>query len=887
MSSTAARDREAGVPDWIARYWGKAQPRDAVGQQWHPLAYHQLDVAACASVLLALRPSWLHALVRALGSGATAPGARALALRLAAGHDAGKWGAFQAVAPEAILTLIGSSPGSGPGASGDWRHDNVGLGLMLGDDEEWPEVPPLLWDMLGDLPDEEAVARLLASPAACHHGRPTAGDIRVRSSVPSQPEADARAFAGACAALFPDEPSLPAGEAFARRASLVLAALVNVADWLGSDEGTFPYEPPLHDLAAYWEIALCRAGKAVHRAGLRAPSPPAGVSFAALYPAIGNPSPLQTCADVLPLPEGPFLVVVEETTGGGKTEAAMVLAARMIASGHASGVFLGLPTTVTADQQASRQALIRRALFADDTVPTMTVAHSGAGAGLLGGGAADLGAWLADDRRRRLLADVCVGTIDQALLAALPAKYSAVRIAGLIGKVLVVDEAHAYDAYTRTLLRQLLALHGALGGSAILLSATLPRDVKADLVKSYSVAAELPPVGEEALEQAAYPLVTVHSGSGTEIHRPDPAPNAPADRPLRFVRSIAEAEDEVLEAAEQGACVAWVRNTVDQAIEAARALQGRWHDVMLLHSRFAEVDRDAITASVLRRFGPASIGEERRGGIVVATAVIEQSLDLDFDMMVVDLKPVEGVVQALGRARRHRRDAQGNRVVGPDARPPQAMVVVAPDPTGAVHADWYSALMDRAAFVHPDPACLWRTARVLEQAGTVAYAGMRAMVDDVHGSEDAPEALWAARNRALGDRAAEAGQAQRFREDWGPDVGYVHRTRAWDDEKVPTRLGDTVEVVFVVGRDGTVGPYVARSWADGRMRLRASQAARLPQADPDDPRIAAPLRACPNARVVVVAAAGNGDLSTTGCRLTREYGLEWVAAGPGASSDVD
>ena len=80
-------------------FWGKAQPTDAAGSSWHPIAYHQLDVAACALELLERRPLALQTASRLLGL--DADDANRFLVALVALHDIGKFTpAFQSMSPD-------------------------------------------------------------------------------------------------------------------------------------------------------------------------------------------------------------------------------------------------------------------------------------------------------------------------------------------------------------------------------------------------------------------------------------------------------------------------------------------------------------------------------------------------------------------------------------------------------------------------------------------------------------------------------------------------------------------------------------------------------------------------------------------------------------------
>ena len=789
----------------------------------HPLLAHSLDVAAVALLL----PRRLK-----FGLAGQTMGF------LVALHDIGKFSRpFQAKAAEYWpVAALGSlttanQPPSGPG------HDALGLYLLR--------------DVLGQrldevLPPREGSRRgwtdahrgHLFRALAGHHGRP-----------PQEPEvapgrnvlcegclASARNFVEAMYEVFRPSPlTRPTEQHDVARLGWHLAGLVTLADWLGSRQAWFPYVPPeaVADPAAYlWSHALPLAAAALAASGLSAATPSPFTGLRGLFPVIALPSPVQRWAETVPLPAGPVLAVIEDVTGSGKTEAAVTLAHRLLAAGRADGIFLGLPTMATASAMFGRLADSYRGLFAPEARPSLALAHSRADldprfAAALQPEAlppakrtvdpadepaeAHCAAWLAEDRRRALLAQVGVGTLDQALLAALPVRHAPLRLKGLTGKVLIVDEAHAFDPYMRRELVALLRFHAALGGSAVLLSATLPHAVRQGLVDAFRDGLGAAP---QALVHREYPLATLATIDGSEETPCDVRPGLARRVAATRLANEEVAVDRIVTAAATGAAVAWVRNTVDDAIVAADALRARGLTPLLFHARFVMVDRLAIEAEVLRRFGRDSVGEARRC-VLVATQVIEQSLDLDFDLLCTDLAPADLLIQRAGRLWRHQRDSRP--VPGPE------LLVVSPEPVADPPADWIARPLPGTAAVYRDPALLWRSAReVFARGALTTPQDMRPLIEatfDRATDGAVPAALAIASDRAEGKEMAEVGIAsQNVLDVWR---GYNRDAGLWESEtRTPTRLEDrpTVSLRLARLRDGIVVPYAEnpdprRAWA--------------------------------------------------------------------------
>lgn len=798
------------ISGFFRHCWGKARPVEGASFAFHPNWCHGLDVAAVAAELMDRLPATACEIARPLGLDEAE--CLPLVLTLATLHDIGKFTlAFQLKKPELWPPIFGDVPRTVP-----WpiRHDAAGAFLF-----RRPELATVMNEHLG--PRWPDLSDGLLPAVVGHHGKPVEPDgaLNLDRIAPDPLLEGARNFTLQVLDLLRPAPlgdgaSARSGHRWERAGQLCswpLSGLLVLADWIGSNQDWFPYADPNVDFAGYWARTRQNAKFAVERAGIgRA----AGGSYLGVTALLNgrSPGPMQDFLDQIPLPPGPSLVVIEDVTGSGKTEAAIALAWRLIAAGHAEGIAMALPTMATANAMFDRIAPRARTIFAAHGQPSLSLAHGrsglhdGFGAIALGRNTTMLEtdvelaedsalvcpAWIASETRRAFLADLGIATIDQALLAVLAAKYQSVRLAGLVGKVLIVDEVHAYDSYMLAELERLLTFHAALGGSTILLSATLPLSRRHRLAKAFAAGLDRPP---PAFSASGFPLATIVHRSG-ECETPLPVRDGLGRRVrVRLIHDVGEAYDLIAKANRSGAAVAYVRNTVDDVLDAADAMTARGIDATVFHARFTAGDRQAIEAEVLKRFGPDS-GDERRG-IVVASQVIEQSLDLDFDLFVTDLAPIDLIIQRAGRLWRHRRGSR------PIASP--ELVVVSPRPVENAGRDWLKSLFPRAGGIYPNHARLWLTAKLLSEKGVIATPeDSRELVEAVYGEDAiaaAPPALERTGLEAEGqDRAATAIAHLNL---LPFKAGYSRSTGAWDsDIRTPTRLGDERTTVRLGRWDG-------------------------------------------------------------------------------------
>lgn len=630
------------------RLWAKSG--EAPG---HGLLAHLLDVAAVAEVLLEHEPpATLEHFARQFGLPVPAFARHAAAL--AGLHDFGK----------AI-----------PGFQDKWpegRQADEALGLpfpprSLSVAEHACASAALLWEHLSGLGIPHLLwIRHALQAISAHHGYHFNQPEFNRARPPFEPAAWAEArreiFAAYWAVLAPQ--GIPQVEALSLPAVQWLAGLTSVADWIGSNPDWFPQGERQDSLADYHADACRRAGRALAAIGwsrsavlLREAATVDQLIGRIVQRPESSARPLKREADrLLDGVRGPALLLVEAPMGEGKTELAFLAHLRLQAVNRHRGLYVALPT------QATGNALFRRALsflraFAGDAALDMQLVHGGAALSddvrrlhdIHGapGESVTSSAWFSQ-RRRPLLSPYGVGTVDQALFAALNVKHHFVRLWGLANRVVVLDEVHAYDSYTGGLIEALLRWLKALGSSVVLMSATLPAQRRAALLRAWGVADEDAPV-------PAYPRLLLADERGLQGA-------TCASRPLPSIRlqavgaELDSLADCALACLRGGGCGALIVNTVDRAQTLYLGLRERLGDsarLLLFHARFPADQRGEREREVLAAFGVD--GERPAGALLIATQVAEQSLDIDFDFMLSDLAPVDLLLQRAGRLHRHRR----------------------------------------------------------------------------------------------------------------------------------------------------------------------------------------------------------------------------------------
>ena len=812
----AQPDLDASELSDLARcFWAKSGDSNT----WLSVVQHLMDTADIAAKLFDCYLSEHHRnLMASVWEGDQAK-ARAAFVFLVGGHDVGKVSPQFACQSVELAELI----------------RDQGLAVMR--KKDYAERAFLPHGLVSQFALQEAVAagggdarraRQWAILVGIHHGRyPDSDAVRVahqqykyqEGSVTDEPRwGHARSEILRWMAARSGFPLIAPGTALPELpiavASAYASALV-IADWLASNEEYFPLRPrPINgdrklSIGGYPELTADQQRDRVERAWRRAafPSPmrlpEAHIGETADFyrhrfgwPASYRPTCAQREAVEIASTDDPDLMIVEAPPGSGKTELALAAAEVLMRARGLQGVFVALPTQATTNAMFERVTSWLTSILGDEPQKLgIQLAHGKNSLNesfvkLLERGKSplevhddeeDLGLhasrWMGQ-RWRSTLSPVVVGTIDQVLLAALKSRHVLVRHLGLMGKVVVIDEVHAADEYMETYLEAALTWLGMYGIPVVLLSATLPPARRSALLEAYRRGRGSSVEGAESVEgMIGYPVISTVSSAGVRVHEID----GEAEVAKRIVptsvgspREIAQMLDRELA---QGGCAVVIRNTVREAqesYEAVRELFGR-EQTTLLHSRFLAAERAARDRRMLELFGKGATQRPQRH-VVVATQVIEQSLDVDFDLMLTDPAPMDLVLQRIGRLHRHER---ADRPVG--LREARCLVLV----EDLSAAPWsYSTGTDH---VYPRHAVL-RALGILSDRGEITvrepvdYAQLTALAySDV---EAVGPDQWAdAFDAALGERERSTAQSRMRASTWCIDGVNLPRWQAAELEE--------------------------------------------------------------------------------------------------------
>jgi CRISPR-associated endonuclease/helicase Cas3 len=647
--------------------WGKF---DNEAGTRHHLAHHCADVAACF-LRIVRSPAIANRLDRAAGQPLSQTDLARLAVIVFL-HDSGKLHpGFQSKGwPAGIWTKA------------PFGHVQEGIEIfMVGhSDRVRPAAASLYIDALNEWKVQPSLLRAVIS----HHGRPAPMQLNPiehiehywRAVRDYDPDLAAAEIGRCLPGWFPDAfvaggATLPDKAAFDH----LMCGLTTLADWVGSDVTWFPHIGDLDQ--GYMAHAMKAAETACRAVGLDTVQQRAARTSPVTFKDVSCfaiPRPPQALVGASDLEAQ--VLILEAETGSGKTEAALWRYALLFEAGRVDGLYFAVPTRAAAIQLHKRVVEATKRLFGEASPEPILAVPGYMRAGEVEGrplphwrvlwddaATADRSAlearWAAEHSKRYLAAPIAVGTVDQAMLAALKVKHAHLRAGSLSRSLLVIDEVHASDRYMNLIQKRLLDSHTAVGGYALLMSATLGSEAR-----SKWLGHELPAFVDAC--KVPYPAVW------TSLAVEPGKPKQDRDTPQKSVRMelLATMAPEVaagraLRAAHDGARVLIIRNTVTRAVETLAALEAliapeddplRFNVngiATLHHSRFAPSDRKLLDAAVEATLKPDK-NRAQSGCVVVGTQTLEQSLDIDADLLLTDLCPVDVLLQRIGRLHRHK-----------------------------------------------------------------------------------------------------------------------------------------------------------------------------------------------------------------------------------------
>ncbi|MFE5595473.1 CRISPR-associated helicase Cas3' [Streptomyces sp. NPDC056549] len=680
----------AEVVEQLGALWGKSAAK--AGGDMNLLLSHLLDTAAVAELMW---DRYLAPRTKGVLEEVSGGRGRMLFVWLCAVHDCGKaTPAFQEfdAAGAARTRASGLAWRSAALKSRRWRHDKAGGRLLI--------------DVLGREWRREQIGWVWPLIAGHHGAFPSAGVLSDRA-VPREHQGRGAEWGGVQRALvevvtrcvgFGSVADVCPRLVPSRAEQLELSGLIVMADWIASDSRYFlgidriervGLEVSRSRACAGWEALRLRGGWGV------LPDPDDGDLVKARFGQKGRSSQDQLVAFAREVPVSP-LCIVEGPMGEGKTKAALVAAEVLAARFGADGVFVGMPTQATSDPMYSQ---VRKWLkeFGGDLESQVALLHGkrmfnpewreastpGSSEECCSDGSSFDGIDEEDElygiasrqaerygpiewflgRKRGLLCSFAVGTIDQLLFAATRTRHVMLRFAGLAGKVVIIDEVHAADVYMQQFLVEALRWLGQARVPVVLLSATLPPSQRRALVEAYvsGQVGAVDPVVLEVPEPTGYPSITgayVRDGQAEFVCRSTTSWREAYPVALEWLPDVSDggglvAERTAREVAGGGVALV-VLNTVERAQGAFRVLDAMYPgEVHLLHGRLCTAHRADRTAACLSRLGPAAGAARPKRMIVVATQLAEQSFDIDADILVTDLAPIDLLLQRIGRLHRH------------------------------------------------------------------------------------------------------------------------------------------------------------------------------------------------------------------------------------------
>lgn len=443
------------------------------------------------------------------------------------------------------------------------------------------------------------------------------------------------------------------------------AGLITLADWIASMDEYFTFNNQIQDFYEYYQKSQEIAEKALNNSGFNQWNNPEQLQpFNQLFFGYSPRIQQTTVFDVIEKEidhEKTALIIIEAPMGIGKTETAFYAAELLNSKSEQTGVFIGMPTQATSNQMYMRYKNFLETRLPKKIKGNIELLHSASTLFLADSKKMPVIEGVAIEesdenilsndwfkpKKRGLLSQFAVGTVDQLLMGVLQTKHNYLRLFGLTTKTVILDEVHSYDLYMNGLLQRFLNWASKLEINVIILSATLPKSTTEKLAQSYSK-------NLEEISFVEYPRVTVSQVDKTVSYKLEPPEKKPVN--LEYLNDFSPEKlcDILTGSFNPDGCIAIICNSVKKSQEFYELFKSKFKNtgikVLLLHSRFTAQRRNEIERELLSNCGKGAIKPNRI--LVIATQIIEQSLDIDFDLIITELAPIDLFIQRLGRLHR-------------------------------------------------------------------------------------------------------------------------------------------------------------------------------------------------------------------------------------------
>ena len=736
-------------------YWGKAGKDDDF-DKFHLLPYHCLDVASAGFNVMEN-----HTLIPDICEkiNLSEYSFKRLMLFYLALHDIGKFDLrFQNLRSD-LLHILQNKKIIGEYTT---RHDQMGFDMFN------KYLTSHILDNLMSLTKEneildsriEDILHIFANISAGHHGKPLLFETDDKSYQMIHDKDDVISFTNDIFSLFIDDTTINELKYLddgsisniievLQKYSWELSGLIVFSDWIASGDNGYKYEISEVNVQKYFKLSGNITKMAIQESAVYPKKTSSITGMRHLFSEFANKmTGLQSHCNTAVIEKSPQLWILEDATGSGKTEASIVLASSIIKKNNLLGCFIALPTMATSNSMYDRIGNVYEKMFDPGESPTLVLSHGNKklsksfrssiktniwdtkiddfyNMGNIDEGGASCSKWLSDSSKKSLLGDIGVGTIDQILMSSIAVKYQTFRMFGLYKKLLIVDEVHSYNPYMTKLLEDLIVKHVSYGGSMILLSATLSKETRQRLLSAYNRGMGISDTVE--LKETGYPLVTSATEKGI-IETQIPISNLSKEKEVRIVSGVSKSKDIVRKAVSEGKSVCWIRNNVADAVSTFQSLSRDIKDIDIFHSNYVLEDRLDIENRVVKKYGKN--GTSNNGSVLIATQVVEQSLDLDFDLMITDICPIDLVIQRAGRLHRHDKEGRHFKPI---------IYVNSPLCFDKITSTWFSDFSHINALIYSDHSIIWKTLQILKKHKTIdVYKNSRSLIEGVYGDNAIP-----------------------------------------------------------------------------------------------------------------------------------------------------